>query len=145
MTIYIDVVLLENLCMNYIILFATAYILKKRRNHIRLLLSAFLGGVYSILSYMQIMDIYSNTFIKIMLSILMVYIAYDAKNIKSLAKQVVIFYLTTFVFGGCAFSLLYFIKPQEILIKNGMYVGTYPLKIAVLRWNSRIYNYSYSF
>ena len=28
MTIYLDVVLLENLCMNYIILFATGYIMK---------------------------------------------------------------------------------------------------------------------
>ena len=36
------------------------------------------------------------------------------------------------MFGGCAFALLYFIKPQEILIRNGTYVGTYPLKIAIL-------------
>lgn len=33
---------------------------------------------------------------------------------------------------GCAFALLYFVKPQEILMKNGVYVGTYPLKIALL-------------
>ena len=62
----------------------------------------------------------------------MVYIAYNAKNIKLLMKQIVIFYLTSFVFGGCAFALLYFVKPQEILMKNGMYIGTYPLKIALL-------------
>ena len=132
MTIYIDVVLIENLCMNYIILFSTSYILKIKRNHFRLIISALLGGVYSILAYMQIVEIYSNFFIKIILSIAMVYIAYNAKNIKLLMKQIVIFYLTSFVFGGCAFALLYFVKPQEILMKNGMYIGTYPLKIALL-------------
>lgn len=43
MTIYIDVVLIENLCMNYIILFATGYILKTKRNPIRLFFSSLIG------------------------------------------------------------------------------------------------------
>ena len=132
MTIYLDVVLIENLCMNYIILFATGYLLKIKVNHIRLLLSGLIGGIYSILAYMEVLEIYSNFFMKIILSIIMVYIAYCAKNIKQLSKQLVFFYLTSFVFGGCAFALLYFIKPQEILMKNGTYVGTYPLKITIL-------------
>ena len=132
MTIYLDVVLIENLCMNYIILFATGYLLKIKVNHIRLLLSGLIGGIYSILAYMEVLEIYSNFFMKIILSIIMVYIAYYAKNIKQLSKQLVFFYLTSFVFGGCAFALLYFIKPQEILMKNGTYVGTYPLKITIL-------------
>lgn len=132
MTIYLDVVLMENLCMNYIILFATSYILKNKVNHIRLIISSLLGGIYAIISYMQILEIYSNIIMKIILSIIMVYIAYDSKNVKALIKQIVIFYLVSFVFGGCAFALLYFIKPQEILMQNGVYIGTYPLKIAAL-------------
>lgn len=132
MTIYIDVILIENLCMNYIILFATSYILKIKRNHFRMLVSSLLGGIYSILAYMQVLQVYSNFLIKIILSIAMVYLAYNAKNIKILMKQIIIFYLTSFVFGGCALALLYFVKPQEILMKNGMYIGTYPLKIALL-------------
>ncbi len=132
MTIYLDVVLVENLCMNYIILFATGYLLKRKMNHIRLILSALLGGIYSILAYMEILEIYSHFTLKIILSIFMVSIAYHANNIKQLAKELVFFYFTSFVFGGCAFALLYFIKPQEILMLNGSYVGTYPLKVAVL-------------
>ena len=132
MTIYLDVVLVENLCMNYIILFASGYILKIKINHIRLVLSALLGGIYSIAAYIEIIQIYSNIILKIILSIVMVYLAYNPKTIKILIKEIIFFYLTSFVFGGCAFALLYFVKPQEILMKNGVYVGTYPLKIAVL-------------
>jgi len=53
MTIYIDVVLIENLCMNYIILFATGYILKTKRKPIRLIISSLIGrdifyiGIYA--------------------------------------------------------------------------------------------------
>lgn len=132
MTIYLDIVLIENLCMNYIILYATAYILKKKRKHIRLILSSLLGSIYSILAYMNVMKLYTNIISKIVLSIVMVYIAYNAKNIKQLSKELLFFYLTSFVFGGTAFALLYFVKPEEILIVNGNYVGTYPLKIAIL-------------
>ena len=132
MTIYLDVVLIENLCMNYIILFATGYLLKKKMNHIRLILSGLLGGIYSILAYIGVLEIYSNFILKIILSIVMVYLAYNAKNIKELSKELIFFYLASFVFGGCAFALLYFIKPQEILMKNGTYIGTYPLKVAIL-------------
>ena len=120
MTIYLDVVLLENLCMNYIILFATGYIMKIKMKQWRIILSSLLGGLYS------------NFNMKILLSILIVHLAFNPKGIKKLAKQLIIFYLTSFAFGGCAFALLYFVKPQNILMKNGVYIGTYPIKIAIL-------------
>lgn len=132
MTIYLDVVLLENLCMNYIILFATGYIMKIKMKHWRVVLSSLLGSIYAVISYLEILPIYSNLFMKILLSIGMVYLAFSPKGVKSLTKQLVLFYLTSFVFGGCAFAMLYFIKPQNILMKNGVYVGTYPLKIGLL-------------
>src|SRR5699024_2080297 len=62
----------------------------------------------------------------------MIYIAYNPKNIKGMIKELVVFYLVSFALGGCAFALLYIIKPQNIFIKNGVFVGTYPIKIALL-------------
>ena len=132
MTVYIDIILLKNLCMNYIILFATAYIMKIKISHIRIIASSSIGAVYSIMLYMQILPIYSSIFMKIILSVAMVYISYAPKTVKIAIKQLIIFYLISFAFGGCAFALLYFVKPQDIFIKNGVYIGTYPLKIALL-------------
>jgi len=62
----------------------------------------------------------------------MVYIAYKPKTSKALGKQIIIFYLTSFLFGGVAFALIYIVKPQEILMKNGLFLGTYPLKTVFL-------------
>lgn len=132
MTVYLDVVLLENLCMNYIILFATGYLMKIKMKQLRLVVSSLLGGIYAVVAYLEILPIYSSFAMKIILSIIMVYIGFHAKGIKNLCKQLVIFYLTSFAFGGCAFALLYFIRPQDILVRNGVYVGTYPIKIALL-------------
>lgn len=84
-------------------------------------------GTYLTNSY-----IYLNLLSKLILSIVMIYIAFAPKNVKMLFKYITIFYLASFVFGGCAFFLLYYIKPQEILYKNGFLTGTYPIKIAFL-------------
>ena len=128
MTIYLDVVLLENLIMNSIIVYVTAIITKAKIKHIRIILASLIGAIYSILSYISKLTIFSNLFIKIILSIIMVYVAFNPKEIKILGKELLLFYLTSFLFGGVAFALIYIIKPQEILMKDGLFLGTYPLK-----------------
>lgn len=132
MTIYIDVVLIENILMNYIILFTTGLILKIKIKHLRLILASFIGAIYSIIAYMGILEIYSSIALKIILSIIIVYIAFNPQNIKKLWKDILIFYMVSFVFGGAAFALIYIIKPQDILMKNGLFLGTYPLKTVLL-------------
>lgn len=132
MTIYVDVVLLENLCMNYIILFGTGYIIRLKIKHLRILLSSLIGAIYAILAYAGIFPMYANIFVKIVLSICMVYIAFYPKNIKGMVKELIVFYLVSFALGGCAFALLYIVKPQDIFMKDGVYIGTYPIKIALL-------------
>ena len=132
MTIYLDVVFIENICMNSIILFATGLVTKSKCKFIRILVSASLGALYVVGKYITNNTIYSNIFMQIALGTAMIYISFSTTNVKQLFKLLVIFYLTSFVFGGCAFALLYYIKPQDILYRNGGYVGTYPLKIIFL-------------
>mgnify|MGYP005804251495 FL=1 len=132
MTVYVDVVLFENLCMNYIILFGTGYIIKLKIKHWRILVSSSIGAVYAILAYMGIFPLYANIVVKIILSLCMVYIAFNPKNIKAIIKELALFYLVSFALGGCAFALLYIVRPQDIFMKDGVYIGTYPLKIALL-------------
>lgn len=132
MTIYIDVVLIENLIMNYIILLATGLILKTKIKHIRLVLASLIGAIYTILTYIITIEMYSNFFFKLLLSIIMVYLSYNPQTMKKMWKQLLVFYLTSFVFGGAAFALIYVIKPQDILMKNGLFLGTYPLKTVIL-------------
>lgn len=128
MTIYIDVVLIENLLMNYIILFATGVILKIKIKHIRLILASLIGAIYTIIAYISALRIYSNIFLKFILSLIIIYIAFNPKSVKKLFKFTLIFYLTSFVFGGAAFALIYIVKPQDILRNNGLVLNTNSLK-----------------
>ena len=53
MTIYIDVILIENLIMNYIILLATGLVVKVKIKHIRLIIASLVGAIYSVLGYIR--------------------------------------------------------------------------------------------
>lgn len=129
MTLYVDIIFLENVFMNSIILLATGIILKDKTKIIRNLISSSIGAIYAIIIYTSHIELYSNIFLKIMLSLVIVYISFKPQNTKSMLKHIIIFYLTSFTFGGVAFALLYFIRPQDILFQNGVLTGTYPIKM----------------
>ena len=118
--------------MNSIILYATAIILKIKPKFIRIIIASGLGSIYAIIAYITNISIYKSILPKIILAIMMIYIGFNPQNIKNMGKQLLIFYLTSFVFGGVALYLIYVIKPQEALIKNGMFVGEYVLKVIFL-------------
>ena len=129
MTIYIDIIIVENLIMNYIILYATGLISKSKKSYLRMFMASLIGAIYATLEYVLKVNIYSNIILKTILSIIIVYVAFYPQNAKKMCKQIVLFYVTTFTFGGIATYLIYVLKPQNIIIKNGMYVGTYVLKV----------------
>lgn len=131
-TIYIDVIFFENLIMNSIILYATSIILKIKPKFFRIITASSIGSIYAIVLYTTEMKIYTSIISKIILSVIMTYVAFNPQNVKKMCKQILIFYLTSFVFGGVALYLIYFLKPQKILIKNGMFVGEYVLKTIML-------------
>ena len=94
MTIYIDIIFIENIIMNAIILYATSIILKQKVKIIRLIISSTIGSIYSILMYITKFTIYSSTISKFLLSIVIVYTAFKPQNSKKMFKQIIIFYLT---------------------------------------------------
>lgn len=62
----------------------------------------------------------------------MVYLAFTPKTLKEMLKMMVFFYLTSFVFGGAALSVIYMVNTGKISIQNGMIIGSYTLKTILI-------------
>ena len=84
MIIYIDIIFIENIIMNTIILYATAIILKQKVKNIRLIISAVIGSIYSILMYITQLTIYSSIISKFILSVVMAYVAFKPNDVKKI-------------------------------------------------------------
>lgn len=145
MTIYLDIIFLENIFMNTIILLATGTILKAKIKILQIFFSSIIGSIYAMMTYITELKIFSNIILKIILSLVMVYIAFNPKNIKDIQRYLIIFYLTSFTFGGVAFALVYFIKPQDILLEKRSFNRYISNENNISRRNFRICNNNISF
>lgn len=132
MKIYLDVVLIENFIMNYIIIFSTAIISKSKMHYFRISLASLLAGFYSILTYIWELGNVVSFCVKFLISIMIILIAFDGRKPKILFKQLILFYLVSFTFGGISFMLLFLINPANIVFKNGLLMGSYPVKITMI-------------
>ena len=128
MTVYLDIVFLENVIINFIILYTTGIISKSKIKYWKILIGSLVGAIYSIIYYISNLKIYSNVIIKIILSIVIIYIVFNSRNPKTLLKQVLLFYLVSFIFGGVSIAIIYMVDTKNITIRNGVLIGNYTIK-----------------
>ena len=127
MTIYLDIIFLENFILNLIILYAVGIETKTQMKHIKIILASIIGSFYAIVTYIIKNGFINSIIMKFILSIIMIYISFETKNYKELLKKTVFFYFTSFAFGGGALAVIYMVNAKKISIENGIILGKYTL------------------
>lgn len=108
--IYIEDVILINLVIDYILLKTLNNLLKLKAKKINLILSSIVGTVSLIFLYI----IKSNIvlfILKLLISIIMIIIAFKYKNIKELIKETIYLYIISFFLGGT----IYYLKVESMI------------------------------
>lgn len=122
MEIYLDIVILENIVINYLILLVTAKFSRNRASNLRLLLGAVTGAAYlAAMLLLPEMKIYTTLLSKCLLSIVMIAVTFHLKKLSEFFRLLIIFYAATFIFAGAGFALMFFNRDWGIL-RNGVMV-----------------------
>lgn len=125
--IYLDIIVLENIVVNYLILMVTAKFSKCRTSSLRLFLGALAGALYlALMILMPGMKVYTTILSKIMLSFAMVAITFNIDKIVTFIKTLAMFYAATFIFAGAGFALMFFNSGGGI-VRNGVIITSMPL------------------
>ena len=132
MIIYLDVIFLENLILNFLILYAVGIETKSKIKILKILLASFIGSAYTVLVYLIKNAFFQSIIMKVLLSVVMNYIAYKTNSIKELLKIIVYFYLTSFIFGGSALAIIYIVNTGNISIHDGVIYGKYTLLTIII-------------
>lgn len=120
MDIYIDVLFMENLLINYIILLLVSKVSNKGVLPLRLFASSVIGAMYVVLMIVcPDVEIFYESLFKVLLSVVMVKIAFSLDNAKEFVKYVCMFYAATFVLAGGMFFFMYLGRSGGI-VKNGV-------------------------
>lgn len=115
-----DVLFLENVVMNYLILMVTARFSKNKASSLRILMSSLVGACYVVLLILfPDTKFYYTALGKIALSLVMIAIAFTSEKAISFFKTLAIFYISTFIFAGAAFAIMYF-NHTGGFVRNGI-------------------------
>lgn len=127
-TVYIDVLISINLFINYFLLLSTAKILSLKPERKRIILASFIGSLYSLVILLPTINMVLSLFIKLIMSITIVILAFEIQSIKIFLKILGTFYSINFLFGGIIFFIWYFVSPNNIFVNNNMvYFNLSPL------------------
>lgn len=112
MKIYVDLIIILNFMLDFLLLLSLSLILKRNAKILRLLLGALIGGISIVFLFINVSSL-ELFFYKVFISILMILISFGFKNIKYTFKNMVYLYLLSIILGGG----LYFIN-DELAYKN---------------------------
>lgn len=119
--IYADLVFLANFLMDGALLLATAWTRKLKFRWWRISLAAAFGSLYVLL---MLLPGWSGLFtfaVKILVSSLMIWIAFGFGRLQVFMRNMAAFYLVTFAVAGGIFGLYYFFLPPTDVIQAVLY------------------------
>lgn len=128
--IYIDVLIIVNLFVNYFILLTTSKFLNLKLKLSRLILGEILGAIYSLYIFIPEPNIFIAILIKLFMSIIMVAVSFEFRTIQQFLKIIVCFYAVNFAFSGIMFTLWCVFKPSGMIMNNDIvYFNISPLTL----------------
>ena len=126
MKIYADMLFAINFSMDFISLFVTATVLKRKIHKKRTLIASVIGGLYGVLEIICSFKPIISAFLAITVSVLMCFVAYYEKNPKRFAGICILYWGVGACLGG--FMSLFYSLLNRILadyIKNYSYSEVY--------------------
>ncbi|WP_054694515.1 sigma-E processing peptidase SpoIIGA [Syntrophomonas palmitatica] len=105
--VYIDITFITNFCMDFIILWATARLIKLEIRYMKLTLAAALGAVYACICLFPHWKIVGSLPVKISVSIILLLIALYPLSYTTFKKALLYFYIISFSAAGAALAAPY--------------------------------------
>lgn len=133
LTIYVDVLFLLNLIVNYIVLASTAFISGKQCDIKRCILASAVGALYSTLIFFPELSALNILIFKIIVSFAIVFLAFRFINAFSYFRLVIIFYTINFLYGGGMYVFYRFTSlGSKMNYSNGEFYIDLPLWLIIL-------------
>lgn len=130
MEYYVEYIFAENFFIDFILLYITGNLIRKKIIFKRLFIASFIGAIYVILTFYFGKIFMTYFIVKFSVSLLMLVIAFDITNVISSIRLVLCFYIVTLVMVGIISSLYFFTNNRLTvnIILLSMFMGFALLK-----------------
>ena len=132
MTVYIDVLFIVNLIINYFLLLITSVFSKAVCNRVRILIAAAFGGLYCVFAFVSDIEFIQSAVLKILSTIVIALIAFKYKSISHYIRCLIILFAIGFLFGGIVYGTYFLTNASFMTIKNSIvYIHISPILLII--------------
>lgn len=129
--IYVDILLIVNLFVNYFMLLAVAKFFYLKPKRLRIILAASIGSIYSLYIFLPKQGLLISSLLKVIMMVSIVIISFGIRK-STLFKSIICFFLINFAFSGLIFLMWTTLKPQGISFNNGIvYFNISPVMLII--------------
>lgn len=131
-TIYIDVLIILNIYVNYFLLKTTAKITCSPLSTPRCILASFYGSLFSLLILAPELPFIVNILIKLAAAVTIVIFAFGIHGKSRSVKNIIAFFSANFIFAGAVYSVYLWLKPQFMHFANSYFYIDFSLILLVV-------------
>ncbi|WP_019242395.1 MULTISPECIES: sigma-E processing peptidase SpoIIGA [Bacillus] len=124
MVAYLDLIVLLNGCFDCLLLYWTSILLKRKVTYKRIFLGGLLGSLLIVFSFSPYYYLGNSVIVKILCSLLMVWIVFGYVRLKLFLKSVLTFYMITFLSGGILIGIHFLFAYKFIAEDTGFFYTT---------------------
>ncbi|MEG0614519.1 MAG: sigma-E processing peptidase SpoIIGA [Oscillospiraceae bacterium] len=132
LTVYLDVLLVLNIYVNYFLLKATSKFCHTPLRNGRCVISSIIGSVFSLIIMLPPMPFLLLLLIKLFAAIVVVSFAFGIKNKQKLFKLILLFYAINFVFAGVMLGIIVLTKSTSMQQNNTFFYIDFSILMLVI-------------
>lgn len=131
-TIYIDVLIILNVYVNYFLLMTTARLTRSKLKTARCIAASFYGSLFSLTILLPELPFAVTLLIKLAAAVTVVMAAFGVRGGKRLLINTVAFFAANFIFAGGIYAVYGLFKPDFMHIGNGGFYIDFSLLVLVI-------------
>lgn len=131
-TVYVDILIGTNIIINYFILLAVSKYNRIIPKQQRIILGSVFGAICSLIIFLPDLGFIINALLKLTVSIIIVFLTFGFYNLKTLVKNIALFYFMSFCFCGIILFIWFIATPRGIVVNNSVvYFNISPLVMII--------------
>lgn len=133
MVVYADVLIFLNTIVNFFLLLLCAKIALNKEHTLRIAFGAFVGALFSLYIFLPQQNIVTEIIVRVVCSALIILISFGFINFKKYLKNIIVFFIVSFIYAGAMLAIWILFKPNGMIIRNSVvYFNFSPLLLIIL-------------
>lgn len=132
MYIYIDILIITNIYINYFLLKATSKMTHSVLRDGKCIISALIGSLFSLIILLPELNTAVLLLIRILTAFIMVFVSFYGKTFRELYRIGLIFFFICFIFAGIEYGLSTLFKNSIMVWNNGILYFDIPLIMLII-------------